>query len=75
MKRWIYALEREAEAPKVGLFLKDLLSVCKKHGFSIGHEDTQGSFIIYPYEGEGDDTLTEWLLDASVDETVKMEDV
>ena len=38
-------------------FLNEINTVCKKHGFSISHEDHFGSFIITDY----DDYYDEWL--------------
>mgnify|MGYP003590568770 CR=1 FL=1 len=40
-------------------FLDELLQVCKKHGLSLGHEDTQGSFLIHPYNKHDADWLTD----------------
>ena len=44
-------------------FIEDVIAVCKKHGLSIGHEDTQGGFKIAPYD-EGN---IDWFRDASVE--------
>ena len=41
--------------------VKEIIVVCKKHGFSIAHEDEQGGFIIKEYE-QG---LAGWLAEAS----------
>jgi len=46
---------------KVNDFLKNIIEICKKYGFSIGHEDTQGSFIIEDFK---DENIT-WLNAAS----------
>ena len=45
---------------KLEAFLDDISRVCKKHQLSIGHEDLQGSFIIYNY----DPYYTKWLREA-----------
>ena len=37
---------------EVAEFLKEILEVCKKHGFSLAHEDTQGAFIVENYKDE-----------------------
>jgi len=59
-----YAELKEMETPEVDAFIEEVLAVCKKHGFSIGHEDGHGSFLIEDYS-EGD---SDWLRNAE-DET------
>ncbi len=49
-----------AENSPVGVFIEEILSVCAKHGFSIGHEDGHGGFEIHPH----DESLAEWLREA-----------
>ncbi len=34
------------QKPQVKAFIEEIKEVCKKYGFSIGHEDTQGAFKI-----------------------------
>ena len=41
-------------------FIEDLLKVYKKHGMSLGHEDSHGSFIIEPLR----DINIKWLREA-----------
>jgi hypothetical protein len=37
------------QKPQVKTFIEEIIDVCKKHGLSIGHEDTQGAFEIKEY--------------------------
>jgi len=64
MKRWNTAMHKKAENPAIDAFLAEIQDVCKKHGFSLTHEDTQGAFVIVPYDEE----MVQWLNDA-FDET------
>jgi hypothetical protein len=64
MKRWSGKLEKPIEVPKIDSFIGEILEVCKKHGFSISHEDCHGGFLICKYS----DRDAEWLMTAS-DET------
>lgn len=41
-------------------FIEDLLKVYKKHGLSLSHEDTHGSFIVEQLN----DTNIQWLKEA-----------
>ena len=41
-------------------FLAELAALCKLRGFSLGHEDRQGGFVVTNHSGE----LEAWLLDA-----------
>lgn len=59
--------ESSDEAPKVEAFLKELEEVCKKHGYSLSHEDTQGGFIVEKYHRD----FSEWLQQAAIGHTVK----
>lgn len=45
------------------LFLTDIEEVCKKHGFSISHEDVHGAFTIQKYS----DFNIKWLKSAMKD--------
>lgn len=47
--------------PKVKKFINELIAVCKKHGLSLSHEDSQGTFIVEPYS----DSNIEWLGEAA----------
>ena len=50
-------------------FLNDLVEVCRKHGFVLGHEDTGGNFIVSPVETVDVPRYEAWLLDAQYDES------
>lgn len=63
MERYNRKTKTSAENPKVEKFINELTAVCKKHGFSLSHEDTQGAFIVEPYS----DSNIQWLNDASTD--------
>jgi len=62
-ERWDSVQGKRVENRKVDAFLDEVVAVCKKHGFSIRHEDDQGGFIVTGY---GKDSV-DWLMDASVD--------
>ena len=47
-------------------FLEEIRAVCIKHRLSIGHEDTQGSFIVTPYDEE----CVEWLESADYQDKI-----
>lgn len=67
-KRWVGQQpspemnEKEIDRFDQLLFLADIIIVCKKHKLSLGHEDTQGAFLIYPY----DEKYVDWLLEAQL---------
>ena len=44
-------------------FLEEIISVCRRHGFSISHEDGHGSFEVAPYNK----ACAEWLMAAKPD--------
>lgn len=46
--------------PEIDAFLEEVVAVCKKHGFSIGHEDIHGGFRIHKY----DEDKIRWLRQA-----------
>ena len=64
-KVWDYTLGEyftEVDMPEsMKKFLEDIDAVCKKHGLSISHQDTHGSFLIEKY----DEYNIEWLFNAS----------
>lgn len=60
MKRWVSGQGREVESARIDAFLDEVIAVCNRHGLSIGHEDSYGSFIV-----EADEDV-EWLRSASV---------
>jgi hypothetical protein len=63
MKRWNSSKGADIENPAIDSFIAEVIEVCKKHGFSISHEDSHGGFIISKYN----DHDAEWLMDASED--------
>lgn len=67
-ERWLSNLSKHGVNPKIDAFIEEIISVCKKHGMSISHEDGHGGFEIEEY----DDDLSDWLRNAS-DEITKEE--
>jgi hypothetical protein len=63
MRRWNRIVAEHTDDPEVDAFLEEVIAVCKKHGFSIAHEDGHGSFLI---QAE-DDSNFGWLRHASID--------
>lgn len=59
MKRWICAKKEFEESPAVDAFLADIIKVCESHGLWLGHEDSQGGFLVE------DESTAEWLMEAS----------
>jgi hypothetical protein len=57
VKRWDTETHAQSEFPKIDAFIDDVIEVCKKHGFSISHEDHQGAFLIEAV----DERNFEWL--------------
>lgn len=53
----------EREAPSVDQFLAAIGEVCRKYGYSIGHEDGHGAFIIHTF----DESNLEWLGGANIE--------
>lgn len=47
---------------QIKTFLDDVIALCRKHQFSISHEDIQGSFVIEPFCEDN----AEWLRSAAV---------
>ncbi len=54
------------ENKKVDAFLKEIIEVCKKRGFSLSHEDTHGAFIVEEY----DEDNIQWLMEAMIGESI-----
>jgi hypothetical protein len=52
--------ERYSHADRIRLFLDHLIAVCEEHGFALGHEDTEGAFVVVPL----DERHIAWLRDA-----------
>lgn len=44
------------ENARVDAFIAELVAVCEKHGFWLGHEDSQGAFVVHALEKSGDGT-------------------
>ncbi|MDP1722768.1 MAG: hypothetical protein Q8L37_06185 [Candidatus Gottesmanbacteria bacterium] len=64
MKRWKSTVGHEVENEKIDAFLTEVIEVCKKHGLSIGHEDSHGGFLVHKFSKDNAD----WLMNAD-DET------
>ena len=47
--RWNSDERKDHETPLVDAFLKEVIELSKKHGYSISHQDTEGSFIVTSY--------------------------
>lgn len=60
MKRFNNKIKAYVENKEVDSFINEIISVCKKHGMSISHEDSHGGFIIVKYK----DSYAEWFLNA-----------
>lgn len=58
---------RECVTPKSKAFLQDIVSVYKKHGLALSHEDGHGAFIV----ADLDDSLIEWVMYAFDESTKK----
>lgn len=63
MKRWNVAKSVEIENPKIDAFIAEVIAVSKKHGLSIGHEDSHGAFVVEVFS----DSNADWLLHAHDD--------
>jgi hypothetical protein len=66
MERWNIEKGNKTENEPVDHFLQEIAAVCKKHGFSIGHEDTHGAFIIEAY----DKANIDWLMCALIGKSI-----
>ena len=51
-----------ARSKKIEAFFNEIESVCRKHGYSISHEDGHGSFEIEEYK----DSNIDWLKNANL---------
>lgn len=60
--RWDCNNSCETQSSKVDAFLDEIARVCKNWGFSIGHEDGYGGFIVTNFN----DHDVEWLMEALV---------
>jgi hypothetical protein len=57
MKRWSKRKRADHENVAIDQFIEDVIRVCKKHGYSIEHEDAHGAFEVVPFN----DDASEWL--------------
>ncbi len=53
-------MKRDNRTFQTQIFLQELKLLCMKHGKSLGHEDSHGSFIVEEYYEDNVD----WLMDA-----------
>lgn len=60
MKRWASSKGDYIEDAKIDAFIEEVIKVCKRHRFSIGHEDGHGAFEIEKFN----DSNAGWLRDA-----------
>ncbi len=56
----------QIENDQVAAFLAEIVALCKKYGFSLGHEDTQGAFIVEKYDADN----IQWLMEAVVGKSI-----
>jgi len=69
MKHWNNKRQIFEEAARVDAFIEDIIAVYKKHGMAISHEDSEGAFIIEPFDfNEHTDLNCEWLRNAHIHE-------
>lgn len=66
MKRFDCTTREYTERADIDAFIEEILNVCKKHGFSISHEDGHGGFQIE----DKDEGNFEWLC-AAFDNTTE----
>jgi hypothetical protein len=59
---------KKPQSKKVRLFLKELITVCRKHNLLLEHEDGYGAFIVCePADDEHTAFAAEWLVAAHDD--------
>lgn len=46
LKQWSNVTSEYIENQEISNFIQDVIDVYKKHGFSLSHEDTYGSFLV-----------------------------
>jgi hypothetical protein len=66
MKRYRRGKFGSVENDKIDAFLKEIVEVCKEHGFSLSHEDAHGAFIVEKYHEDN----IQWLMQAMIGESV-----
>lgn len=64
MKRWHTTKSCHIENEKIDAFLAEVIEISRKHGLSIGHEDSHGGFLVHKFSQDNAD----WLM-AAGDET------
>lgn len=57
MERWDLRTHVLVADERIDAFLEEIAEVCKRHGYSISHEDGYGGLIVEPY----DETNIAWL--------------
>lgn len=65
-ERWDIEKGKEVADKRIDDFLQEIASVCKRHGFSISHEDEHGAFVIEAY----DEAKIEWLMGAYIGRSI-----
>lgn len=70
MKRWDIADSKQIESQSIDSFLQEIELVCKRHGFSISHQDNNGAFVIERYS---EDNIL-WLIGAQVGTSIDRKD-
>lgn len=66
-KRWNKSISEDMEHPSADQFIEAYINLCRHHGLIFGHEDTQGAFIVQPY----DDDTEKWARNAMVGKGVE----
>lgn len=67
MRRWKKGVSAYGKSDAVDSFLNDIAIVCKQHGMSISHEDSQGAFIVEKFS----DDKADWLADAHIGKSIE----
>jgi hypothetical protein len=64
MMRWDRGLGSQTQDDDVDAFLLEVIQVCRKHGFALGHEDEHGGFRVQKHPNPD---WERWLLEAHID--------
>lgn len=59
-QRWNLTARKETESQLIDSYLREIIDVGRRYGFSLSHEDTQGAFVVCDSDAENE----EWLNDA-----------